>query len=45
VAYLHTTIEMGDHYYQVVVWTPDDLRMANADAMESVVKEFSEAPL
>ncbi|HZG40291.1 MAG TPA: hypothetical protein VEZ50_16555 [Nodosilinea sp.] len=40
VAYLHTTLEMGEEYYQVVVWTPDDLRMANADAMRSVVQEF-----
>jgi hypothetical protein len=40
VAYLHTTVEMGEEYYQVVVWTPDDLRMANADAMRSVVQEF-----
>lgn len=40
VAYLHTTIEMGEEYYQVVVWTPDDLRMANADAMRAIVEEF-----
>jgi hypothetical protein len=40
VAYLHTTIEMGEEYYQVVVWTPDDLRMANADAMQAIVEEF-----
>ncbi|PSR13146.1 hypothetical protein C8255_25660 [filamentous cyanobacterium CCP3] len=43
VAYLHTTVEMGEDYYQVVVWTPDDLRMANADAMRSIVQEFSAA--
>lgn len=41
VAYLHTTVEMGEEYYQVVVWTPDDLRMANAEAMRSAVQEFS----
>ncbi|MBE9156236.1 hypothetical protein IQ265_05245 [Nodosilinea sp. LEGE 06152] len=41
VAYLHTTVEMGEEYYQVVVWAPDDSRMANADAMRSVVQEFS----
>ncbi|MGB6015855.1 MAG: hypothetical protein WBG32_14085, partial [Nodosilinea sp.] len=34
VAYLHTTVEMGEEYYQVVVWTPNDLRTANADAMQ-----------
>jgi hypothetical protein len=43
VAYLHTTVEMGEDYYQVVVWTPDDLRMANADAMRAVVEEFRDA--
>lgn len=43
VAYLHTTVEMGEEYYQVVVWTPDDLRAANVDAMRSVVQEFSNA--
>ncbi|WP_035985150.1 hypothetical protein [Leptolyngbya sp. KIOST-1] len=43
VAYLHTTVEMGEEYYQVVVWTPDDLRMANADAMRSVIQEFRAA--
>ncbi|MGB3310421.1 MAG: hypothetical protein WA939_22625 [Nodosilinea sp.] len=43
VAYLHTTVEMGEEYYQVVVWTPNDLRTANADAMQSVVQEFSNA--
>jgi hypothetical protein len=45
VAYLHTTVEMGDNYYQVVVWTPDDLRMANADAMRAIVQEFRDAQL
>ncbi|MBE9113874.1 hypothetical protein IQ273_31375 [Nodosilinea sp. LEGE 07298] len=43
VAYLHTTVEMGEEYYQVVVWTPNDLRAANAGAMQSVVQEFSDA--
>lgn len=43
VAYLHTTVEMGEEYYQVVVWTPDDLRMANADAMRAIVEEFRDA--
>ncbi len=45
VAYLHTTVEMGEEYYQVVVWTPDELRMANADAMRAVVQEFRDAQL
>ncbi|WP_155523748.1 hypothetical protein [Nodosilinea nodulosa] len=40
VAYLHTTVEMGEDYYQVVVWTPDDQRLTNADAMQSIVQEF-----
>lgn len=43
VAYLHTTVEMGDNYYQVVVWTPDDLRVANSEAMRAIVEEFREA--
>ncbi|MEA5451400.1 hypothetical protein VB780_22670 [Leptolyngbya sp. CCNP1308] len=45
VAYLHTTVEMGEEYYQVVVWTPDDLRMANADAMQAIVEEFRDTQL
>ncbi|MFQ4137441.1 hypothetical protein PGN35_014085 [Nodosilinea sp. PGN35] len=45
VAYLHTTVEMGEEYYQVVVWTPDELRMANADAMRAVTQEFRDAQL
>ncbi|WOD40797.1 hypothetical protein [Nodosilinea sp. E11] len=43
VAYLHTTVEMGDNYYQVVVWTPDDLRVANSEAMRAIAQEFREA--
>lgn len=43
VAYLHTTVEMGEEYYQVVAWTPDDLRAVNTDAMRSAVQEFSNA--
>jgi hypothetical protein len=38
VAYLHTTVDMDDHYYQVVVWTPEDRFSANADAMEAMVQ-------
>lgn len=45
VAYLHTTVEMGEDYYQVVVWTPDNLRMTNADAMRAIVQEFQAAEL
>ncbi|TVQ10640.1 MAG: hypothetical protein EA368_07060 [Leptolyngbya sp. DLM2.Bin27] len=43
VAYLHTTVEMGDNYYQVVVWTPDDMRVANSEAMRAIVQEFRDA--
>jgi len=43
VAYLHTTVEMGDSFYQVVVWTPDDLRVANNEAMRAIVQEFRNA--
>lgn len=42
VAYLHTTVEMGDSYYQVVVWTPADLFPANADEMRAIVQELRE---
>lgn len=45
VAYLHTTVEMGEDFYQVVVWTPDNLRMANADAMRAIVQEIQSSPL
>lgn len=45
VAYLHTTVEMGEEYYQVVVWTPDDLRTSNAEAMRAVVEEFRASQL
>ncbi|MBE9135905.1 hypothetical protein IQ254_01580 [Nodosilinea sp. LEGE 07088] len=45
VAYIHTTVEMGENYYQVVVWTPDDLRVANSEAMRAIVQEFRDAQL
>ncbi|MFH7242501.1 MAG: hypothetical protein ACHWZW_06575 [Spirulina sp.] len=41
VAYLHTTVEMGEHYYQVVTWTKADRYSSNADEMRAVVQEFS----
>ena len=40
VAYLHTTIQTGDAYYQVVTWTPDTRHAANAAEMRAVVEEF-----
>ena len=40
VTYLHTTIEMGDHYYQVVTWTAANRYSTNADEMRAVVQEF-----
>jgi hypothetical protein len=43
VAYLHTTIELGGQYYQVVVWTPADRYYENAAAMEDIVMQFGEA--
>ncbi|MEO1068657.1 MAG: hypothetical protein AAFW95_05980 [Cyanobacteria bacterium J06638_6] len=45
VAYVHTTVEMGENYYQVVVWTPDDLRIANSEAMRAIVQEFRDSQL
>jgi hypothetical protein len=40
VAYLHTTVQMDNHYYQIVVWTPDTLHAANAEEMRAIVQEF-----
>lgn len=40
VAYLHTTIEIGDHYYQVVTWTATNRYLANADEMSAITQEF-----
>lgn len=40
VAYLHTTVELGDNFYQVVVWTPANLHAANSEAMRAIVQEF-----
>lgn len=40
VAYLHTTVELGDSFYQVVVWTPDNLRISNSAAMRAIAQEF-----
>jgi hypothetical protein len=45
IAYLHTTVELGEEYYQVVVWTPEDQRAVNADAMRAVVEEFRSTQL
>ena len=38
VAYLHTTIEINDHYYQIVAWTPNDRFVDNADEMKAIVQ-------
>lgn len=40
VAYLHTTIEMGDHYYQVVTWTAANRYPTNADEMRAITLGF-----
>lgn len=40
VAYLHTTVQLDENYYQVVVWTPDDLRTANIGEMKAIVQGF-----
>ena len=40
VNYLHTTVEVGDHYYQVVVWTPKDKSVANREEMGEIVQGF-----
>jgi len=40
VNYLHTTLEVGDHYYQVVVWTPKDKYVANREEMGGIVQGF-----
>ncbi|MGB3136869.1 MAG: hypothetical protein WBB18_08700 [Nodosilinea sp.] len=43
VAYLHTTAEMGEEYYQLAVWTPENMYAANKDAMQAIVQEFRDA--
>lgn len=43
VAYLHTTIQMDERYYQVVVWTPESRFIANAADMRAVVQGFGPA--
>ena len=40
VAYLHTTVEMGEHYYQVVTWTDANRYPVNTDEMQAMVQEF-----
>lgn len=40
VTYLHTTVEMADYYYQVVVWTASDRYPANGEEMRSIVQGF-----
>ncbi|MEB3288630.1 MAG: hypothetical protein VKI82_01875 [Leptolyngbya sp.] len=40
VAYLHTTVEMGEHYYQVVVWTDATRQPANLDEMRAITQAF-----
>jgi hypothetical protein len=40
VAYLHTTVEMGEHYYQVVTWTDANRYPVNTDEMRAMVQEF-----
>jgi hypothetical protein len=43
VAYLHTTVEMGEHYYQVVTWTDANRYPVNTDEMQAMVQEFGPA--
>ncbi len=40
VAYLHTTLELDDHYYQIVVWTADHRWGANESAMRQIIEGF-----
>ncbi|NJL47815.1 MAG: hypothetical protein HC929_10460 [Leptolyngbyaceae cyanobacterium SM2_5_2] len=40
VAYLHTTVELDENYYQIVVWTPDERQAANASEMQAIVQGF-----
>lgn len=40
VAYLHTTVEMGEHYYQVVTWTSANRHPTNADEMRAITLGF-----
>jgi hypothetical protein len=40
VAYLHTTVEIEDKYYQVVAWTPNNRFADNFDAMQAIIQAF-----
>ncbi|MBU6229023.1 MAG: hypothetical protein KGQ93_04965 [Cyanobacteria bacterium REEB459] len=40
VTYLHTTLEIADYYYQVVVWTASDRYAANGAEMRSILQGF-----
>jgi hypothetical protein len=40
VAYLHTTVDMLDHYYQVVTWTAADRYDDNREEMQAIVQKF-----
>lgn len=40
VAYLHTTVEMEDDYYQVVVWTSANRQSTNIDEMRAITQSF-----
>jgi hypothetical protein len=40
VTYLHTTVEIADYYYQVVVWTASDRYTANEQEMRSIIQGF-----
>ncbi|MFM7221417.1 MAG: hypothetical protein ACKO21_14645 [Nodosilinea sp.] len=40
VSYLHTTLEVGDHYYQVVIWTAKNKAVANREEMGKIVQGF-----
>ncbi len=44
VAYLHTTVELDENYYQIVVWTPDDRQAANLGEMQAIVQGFGPDP-
>ena len=39
-AYLHTTVELNDRYYQVVAWTPTERFNENYDEMQNIIQEF-----
>ncbi|MBD0269162.1 MAG: hypothetical protein ICV77_12825 [Cyanobacteria bacterium Co-bin8] len=42
IAYLHTTVEANNRYYQVVAWTSEERYNENRDELQSIISSFEE---